>query len=203
MTTTWRLATDGNGETQALVSYGASAPPEFDADTPTMDVFTLGGGGIGEYANIGVEDPAGNLAYQSFGVWYPGSVLPRNSGWWSNTIQSMSATMDGVLDIEHNEWLTPTEWLDDDGRSDAAPSLYAAWDGAFSYIGWQGGWWGADGSMWVYYDVLDGGTTTPVTGSLSLPFDADLAFNIAGENSGTIWSYSGATWTAYTFDSWT
>ncbi|MCP4542038.1 MAG: hypothetical protein GY832_33345 [Chloroflexi bacterium] len=203
LTTTWRLPTDGNGEIQALVLYGDKAPPEHDADSPTMDVATIGEGGTGVYANIGAEDPAGNLAYQSFGPWYPGSERDTDSP-WSGGIQSINATIDGVLDIEHGEWLTPTEWLDDDNRPANTQSLYATWDGLEAYLAWQGGWWETEGTLWAYYDVFsDTGTTQAVTDTISLPFDADLAVSVESADIAYLWTYSSTMWISESLDlSW-
>ena len=83
-----------------------------------------------------------------------------------------------MLDIDHNEWLTATEFLDDDDRPDKTQSLWATWDGHTTYLGWEGGWWNTEGTLWAYYDLLTGGTTSPVTGSVSLPFDADVTVQV-------------------------
>jgi len=50
--------------------------------------------------------------------------------------------------------------------------------------------------MWLYWDVVTGGTTVPVTGTANLPFLADRAIQVV--DNGTIqgWQYIGASWIA-------
>jgi hypothetical protein len=111
----------------------------------------------------------------------------------------MVATIDGQLDVTHHEWLTETELLDTDNRPETPQSLWATWDGLNAFLGWQGGWWENEGMLWAYYDVAAGGTDVPVTGTVSLPFDADFAVSVEDGSTAYLWSYNGATWAAESF----
>jgi hypothetical protein len=199
MTTTWRQPLDGSGTAQAVVMYGntnGNGVPWFEVNG-TSHVTDISEGGDW-YAHVGAEDDAGNVAYEVFGPWYPGSN-DTHEGLWKFGIQSMVETIDGQLDLAHSEWLTETELLDTDNRPETPQSLWAAWDGLKAFLGWQGGWWENEGTLWAYYDVAAGGTDEPVTGTLSLPFDADFAVSIEDANTAYLWSYNGATWTAQSF----
>ena len=148
-------------------------------------------------ASMGARDAAGNLTYIWEGPWYVGLVGDDNLI-WKNRGQSIRSTQDGVVDIKAQEYLTPTEWLDDDTRPARTQSLYATWDGQHSYVAWQGADWSTDGTMWVYYDLIDGGTTTPVTRSVTLPFEADMAVATATTDSGWLhtvrYQFNGSSW---------
>ena len=160
------------------------------------------------YAKVGARDEAGNVSFTVVGPWYAGTVgdpfLP-----WQNNGQTIRNTLDGVVDIQAQEYLTPTEWLDDDIRPLTTQSLYTAWDGSQQYVAWQGADWTSDGTMWVYYDLLDGGTTMPVEGAVMLPFSADVAVKVEVDQwqnavttryefSGSAWEQSG--WASGAYD---
>jgi hypothetical protein len=199
MTTPWRTPLDGSGTAQAVVMYGTTdgeGEPWFEVNDTSHTTDISEGGDW--YAHVGAEDDAGNIAYEVYGPWYPGSNATME-GLWTFGIQSMVATIDGQLDLAHSEWLTATELLDTDNRPERPPSLWAGWDGLKAFLGWQGGWWENEGVLWAYYDVAAGGTDEPVSGTVSLPFDADFAVSIEDGDTAYLWSYNGATWTAESF----
>ncbi len=113
--------------------------------------------------------------------------------------------LDGTVDVEHWEWLTATEYLDDDPRPlQGEQSLYATWDGRFAYVGWEGAWWETDGTLWTYYDVNAGGTTQPISITGSLPFAADFALSVDDANTAVLWTYNGSQWVGEAIDNtWT
>ena len=152
------------------------------------------------YAAIRVEDLGGHRQFYSFGPWYVGTVRD-SSVIWQEREQSIRATLDGHIDIEHLEWLTPTEHLDDDPRPiNGRQAFYAAWDGSGPIVAWEGASWNSQGDLWVYYDLYNGGTTQPITITGSLPFEADLAIHIKDEQHGYVWQYSSGQWQQQTMN---
>jgi len=195
VTFSWLPPTDGSGTVQMRYLAGNN-PPE--SANPTFEIYgTSFTDEINEiadfYANFAADDETDNRTKVDFGPWHGGQLY---GGGWGSTAQSFDNTIDGYLDIEHNEWLTATEWLDDDNRPIKTQSLYSTWDGIRTYVGWKGANWDNDGSLWLYWDISTGGTDVPVTGTLTLPFQADRAIQVV--DNGTIqgWEYIGASWVA-------
>jgi hypothetical protein len=189
----WHLPSDGSSVVNMLYSVGSLS----EEDPPSHD---LSGTSIQVNINdpnfrihIGAEDQVGNIDWRGFGPWYLGQLygVPWDAG---GAFQSIAGTMDGYLDIDHNEWLTATEWLDEDDRPGIAQSLYATWDSYQSYIGWQGAKWDSDGTIWVYWDLWNGGTSVPVTGTQTLPFDADYAVSVSDSSTAQGWAFDGVIW---------
>ena len=202
VTFAWAMPIDGSdtlvhlgtfAEFDASDEDAVNTPPEtvLGGNTHATTIRTDAGGPF--YAKIGAQDEAGNITYMIEGPWYAGLVTEYRLP-WNNTFQSIRNTLDGTIDIAHQEYLTPTEWLDDDPRPATAQSLYAAWDGGRSYVAWQGADWSTDGTMWVYYDLLNGGTTTPVSGAVTLPFEADVAVTTSDGLQMTRYIYDGSAW---------
>ncbi len=153
----------------------------------------------GFYVMVGAIDHAGNKVLETFGPWIGSNV--RSESNWTSTLQSIF--LDGEIEIETNEWLTETELLDWDVRPAVEQRLYATWDGARPFVGWEGAWWETDGDMWVYHDVLNGGSNQPAVGSnITLPFDADYAFQIIDDVVAYEWTWDAqsATWQSKLLD---
>ncbi|MFZ0545430.1 MAG: cohesin domain-containing protein [Candidatus Promineifilaceae bacterium] len=191
VTFTWDLPIDGSSVTHLLGNFGSADPnvPPTNPIYTTTYVAEIDDPNFG--AQIGAADEVGNVDWRYFGPWYLGQLYGVP---WPGSFQSIELTMDGFLDIQHDEWLTDTEWLDTDERPGIDQSLYATWSGRRSYIGWQGANWDEDGTMWIYWDLYDGGTTTPVSGTVSLPFEADYAVRVSDEWTSTGWKYDGSAW---------
>ncbi|MCB8944437.1 MAG: tandem-95 repeat protein [Ardenticatenaceae bacterium] len=191
VTITWDLPLDGSYFSQMLANFGSGDPatPPSSPQNQTSVVRVIDAPNF--YANIGAEDEVGNIDWRSFGPWYLGQMYGQP---WYTTFQSIALTMDGILDIRHDEWLTATEWLDEDERPNIPQSLYSTWEARNAYIGWQGANWDNDGTMWVYWDVNAGGTTSPVTGSVTLPFAADFAANVSDSDISGGWQFDGVNW---------
>ena len=193
----WREPVDGSSRVQMYANFGTqeeSDPPTAPINETSADRAIEGPGVF--RASIGGADQSGNIDWVFYGDWWVGSVGSPFVDWNEGSgSQSLALTSDGILEIDHNEWLTATEWLDDDDRRGIPQSLYATWDGRNSYIGWQGASWDNDGTMWVYWDILDGsGTDVPVAGTVSLPFAADYAVNVGAGFTSDGWAYDGANW---------
>ena len=193
---TWVVPTDGSSEVTMLGRFGPG-----DNDSPPTNVmptnYRLGeivGEGEEWYAVVGAEDEVGNVDWMWIGPWYAGQV--RGGVPWGGANQSIEFTLDGVIDLTHSEYLTATEWLDTDSRSGSPQSLYNAWASSISFVGWSGADWETDGTLFVYYDLYDGGTTQPIsyTGSISLPFAADYAATYDGVNFVKGWAFDGSSW---------
>ena len=136
---------------------------------------------------FGVRDEAENVVYNEFGPWKGGDVAGRPPDYpeWAG-FQYLER--DGFLDITHNEWLTATEFLDDDERPSLTQSLWTTWDSYSAYIGWQGASWGPDGTLWVYFDLFAGGSNIGMDGR-QLPFDADFAVSAVDADTAYFWHY--------------
>ena len=151
------------------------------------------------YAHLAAGDGAGNYNIQDFGPWYV------NSGQFCLNPQQ-PITLDGNLDLDHNEWL-PSTFLGDDERpsftgspvSRDPQSLYTIWDANAFYVGWRGGWWAVDGTLFVYLSTGGTGSTqliSPTTTSNGLPFAADVAVAITGKTQSTLYRFVSGAWQA-------
>jgi len=200
LTMSWREPTDSSGTTRVLISR---------ENEPGQDPYGIVNGNsvvisLAEdethYVTLGVADVGGNQTNYYFGPWYTGSVRDDNAFFeWQHRNQSIyrgDEGLDGSVDVEYWEWLEATEYLDDDIRpiQQGEQSLYATWDGGYAYVGWEGAWWESDGLLWVYYDVIAGGTTEPISMTGSLPFEADYAISLDDADNATRWAYSGGQW---------
>ncbi len=196
ITVTMNQPTDGSAteELVTMMTNDGIGVPWF-VITDTTYVHNLAGPGTW-YIHNGVQDASGNLTHDVNGPWFMGSVRAEG-GFWQNKFQSIyiGDSFDGRLNLTHNEWLTPTELLDDDGRSGQTHSLYATWDGATAFSGWDGGWWENDGTLWLYYDLHNGGLTQLAGGITgTLPIEADYALSIDSPTSGALWTVNGGLW---------
>ncbi|MFQ5813431.1 MAG: Ig-like domain-containing protein, partial [Anaerolineae bacterium] len=164
-----------------------------------------------------VEDNAGNRVVGHYGPWYvevPG--LPPVS----------SIIVDGVLDIEHYEWLPDTERLGQDDRSGQPQELFISWDEDQVFLGWQGADPGVDGDLLWYFDTGPGGISDfgfrisdfrlkalsdPQSLTLwdlelermgavqwTLPFEADAYFIFRGDGSFDVYRWDGGAWNEVT-----
>jgi hypothetical protein len=168
------------------------------------------------YVHLATADALGNTLVRHFGPWYVGTT--KETGVFAATglnrllglsavacvDQQQSIILDGVLDVDLNEWRTDTELLATDERSGTSQSLYFAWDGSHSYLGWQGSRWAVDGTMFAYFDTTAGGTTTAIDvtpgGTAltlpALPFAADYAVAVDSPTVGGLWRWDGTAWVA-------
>ena len=195
VTFSWVVPTDGSSEVTMLGEFGQTDPdiPPTAVQPTNSAARTISEAGA-YYAVVGAEDEVGNVAWISVGPWYAGQLhdfmLP-----WQGTLQSIYATTDGLVDIDHDEYVLATEWLDDDTRPVNTQSLYATWDADNSFTAWQGADWATDGTMWLYYDLWDSaGTTMPVSGTVTLPFEAEYAVSYDGNNISS-WEFESGAWT--------
>ncbi|NJO05159.1 MAG: PKD domain-containing protein, partial [Chloroflexaceae bacterium] len=134
-------------------------------------------------------DGAGNSETSHFGPWYVGNTDLSTVC----SARGQAITLDGFLDVANNEWTT-SEFLDDDERAGQARMLYATWDADHFYIGWQGARWQIDGELIAYLDTQTGGSTSALSGAITLPFAADYAIVIEDEITGTLYEYDGSQW---------
>ncbi|NJL34258.1 MAG: hypothetical protein HC893_10825 [Chloroflexaceae bacterium] len=141
------------------------------------------------YAHIKMIDGAGNSETSHFGPWYVGNTDLSTVC----SARGQAITLDGFLDVANNEWTT-SEFLDDDERAGQARMLYATWDADHFYIGWQGARWQIDGELIAYLDTQTGGSTSALSGAITLPFAADYAIVIEDEITGTLYEYDGSQW---------
>jgi hypothetical protein len=161
------------------------------------------------YVHVGVADALGNTKVWHFGPWHVGTV--KQPGAFLAALSShfgapavacsdgrQSIILDGELHVELNEWVAATEKLATDERSGTGQDLYFTWDGANSYLGWQGSLWTVAGTMYAYFDVAAGGSTTPIPGpgpSLpALPFAADYAAFVDSPTAGGLLHWNGTAW---------
>ena len=188
ITVCYPLSLDGSGWTNTA-GFTINDDEEITGIFPSGEAcatqFNSEGAPVG--FNMGIIDEQQNMDYDEIGDWY-GETLGNNG--------ISSIQRDGLLDIQFNEWISATEFLDDDERPERVQSLWTSWDGYFPYVGWQGANWGSDGVMWLYLDVFNGGTTQPVSGTVTLPFDADIATAVLDEQTALRWIYNAGT------DSW-
>ncbi|HSH04040.1 MAG TPA: LamG-like jellyroll fold domain-containing protein [Anaerolineae bacterium] len=195
ITVSWTAPTDGSGYAVTKVLSGQTngvGVPSFNKYTTSGSMTT---GEVSDwYYHIGSGDEAGNLVYDTIGPWKSGQVYDVP---WGGALQSLNFSIDGMMDIAHNEWLTATELLGEDERPETTQKLYATWDAYSTFLAWQGAAWDEDGELWLYWDVIDGaGTNQPVSGTVALPFAADHAVRVTdSENiANKSWRYDGANW---------
>ena len=183
ITICWPQALDGSGWTQTAsftITDTETITGIFPSGNPCATQFNSEGAGVG--FNAGLIDEQQNLAYQELGDWYG-----ETDG--DNGISSIQR--DGWLAIQHNEWISATEFIDDDERPERTQNFWTSWDGYYPYIGWQGATWGPDGEMWIYLDIYSGtGTTQPLSGTVTLPFDADSVVHVFGTDSARQYNYN-------------
>ncbi len=192
---TWSDLTDGSGNASVLaaVDQVSNTVPSQVASGSSYSA-SLGGTGTW-YAHLMTKDSAGNTWLRHFGPW-------TVAGATRASLPQQSIVVDGLIDVQHGEWVTATERLDDDLRPAGQPQeLYAIWDDSYFYTAWQGALWALDGTLAVYLDVRDGGTTDVLTansvnlGIAPLPMAADNAVTVSGPNAGALWQYvDGSGW---------
>lgn len=166
------------------------------------------------YVHIATADAVGNTLVRHFGPWHVGTVeettflaagmLDRLFGPSAVDCADRRQTIDvdGVLELDLDEWRDDTELLATDERSGVGQDLYFAWDGVNSFLGWQGARWIPDGTLFAYFDVAAGGTTTPMAatpggialGLPALPFAADYAAAVDSDTLGGLWRWNGSAW---------
>lgn len=204
-----RLAVDQTPDTTpTAVVAGQSATRALDA--------------LGDwYVHIATADAVGNTLVRHFGPWHVGTVdqttffaaaAVRRLLGMSGTAglsavdcadRRQTIAVDGVLELDLDEWRADTELLATDTRSGTSQDLYFTWDGVNSFLGWQGARWVIDGTLFAYFDVGAGGTTAPLAATPggtaltlpALPFAADYAVAVDGPAEGGLWRWSGSAWT--------
>ncbi|MCP4167500.1 MAG: hypothetical protein GY759_16645 [Chloroflexi bacterium] len=185
----WSSISDGSGSPGILVAVDTISNT-MPSESVTGDSYTASLSGTGNwYAHLAVTDPSGNIYLRHYGPWIVDGALSATATF------SKAIILDGVVDIDHGEWLPDSEHLDDDTRPSRRQDLYATWDDSFLYVAWQGALWQLDGTLAVYLDVSDGGATDVLSyqdnplGKAPLPFLADYAIAISGPNQGGLWRY--------------
>lgn len=198
---TWTAPVDGSGMFSTLLAADqvtGTIPSVAVAGSTASVMLSLPGDW---YIHIAARDLAGNLFILQYGPWHVGNFADFQT---ACADRRQTIRVDGLLDLQHNEWLD-TERLDDDERPFIASSLaevtslYTSWDGEAFYLGWQGAWWALDGELWAYFDTQPGGSTTGIetsAGPVELPYPADLSLNITGPAEGNLWQYSEGQWSA-------
>ncbi|MEZ4768662.1 MAG: hypothetical protein R2844_09585 [Caldilineales bacterium] len=192
---TWSEVTDGSGDASVLVAVDqiSNTVPSQVASGNSYSA-NLSGAGTW-YAHLMTRDGAGNTWLRHFGPWtVAGSTL--------ESLPRQSIIVDGLVDLQHGEWIAASELLDDDLRPAGQPQeLYAIWDDSYFYTAWQGALWALDGTLAVYLDARAGGTTDVLTangvamGIAPLPMAADYAVTVSGPNAGALWQYvDGSGW---------
>lgn len=188
---TWTVPQDGNDFTAlfAQVSQIDQAP----ATAPVSGTTLLGAlNAPGTWwTQLRVADGAQNQWSRQYGPWYVGTVdaaIACNA-------RRQTISINGALAVPQAEWRTDRELLAHDWRSGRQQSLYATWDGAAFYLGWQGAWWSLDGTLFAYLDALPGGLNAPVDGTdRVLPLLADYAFEVSGPGTGRLWQVVSGAW---------
>ncbi len=209
----WYPSFDGSGTTDFLLvadQVTDTIPSDSDLIGPVTSAnveFPLPGDW---YVHLAVRDAVGNLAVQHYGPWHVGTFSESTIN-FADRVQTI--VVDGHIDSQRvsqsteaygHEWNT-NEYLDDYKRRGPKAVLdwwdpqlmYVTWDGANLFMAWQGAWWDVDGSLWVYVDAGDGGTTQLVNGISTcqqLPFEADYAIHITGSEDGNLWIWTGTAW---------
>ncbi|MCW5849363.1 MAG: VCBS repeat-containing protein, partial [Anaerolineae bacterium] len=193
LTIQWQTPSDSGGAVTVLLDVVQSAV--FTPATPVVGnsaARSLNANGDW-YVHISARDAVGNRADYRYGPWHVGRFI--DAGLCQDRSQTIS--LDGLLDRLNQEWRTDSEWLGDDARPKTPQSLYATWSGNAFYLGWQGGWWTLDGSLWAYLDTGGGGTNQlvePLAGR-SLPFNASYALKVDSPTQGTLYQANGGVWT--------
>jgi hypothetical protein len=190
---TWSSITDGSGEISVLAAV--------DQITDTVPSQIVSGGSFSAnlnasgawYAHLMVRDGTGNTMLRHYGPWNVASSAGEN-------LPAQAIIVDGLVDVQHGEWLTARERLDDDTRpAGRLQELYAIWDDSYFFSAWQGALWALDGVMAVYLDVQAGGTADVLTvegmdlGIAPLPMAADYAVTISGPQAGNLWRHDSST----------
>ncbi len=187
----WSPPVDASGQADVLVKLDEVAEPDVGAPFTGDPV-------------VGAEHTA---VLNDAGKWYvhltardrAGNESRRDDGPWSvRTAQNRMIDVDGYLDLDHGEWVSATELLDDDERPEVPQRLYASWDASSLYLGWQGAWWPVDGALWVYLGENEG-RTLPVPDTVeevtAVPVMATRAIRVSSPTDITLWTYDGMTWT--------
>jgi hypothetical protein len=199
----WNPPLDGSGQASVRLAVDqATDTIPTQVATGSSAIANLDSAGAW-YVHLTAVDGAGNGLTRHYGPWYVGTFGASGVPFAS---REQSIQIDGFIDIENDEWLEATEFLDD---GESAPSghgrqsFYATWDGSAFYLAWQGAWWTVDGTMWAYLDTGPGGTNQPaeaVQGVTTLPFDADYAVMVTGHSSsdGALRAFDGSTWQTQT-----
>ena len=195
---TWSTVTDGSGEASVLVGVDqiSTTVPSQVASGNSYSA-SLSNAGTW-YAHVMTKDSAGNTWLRHFGPW-------TVSGSTGESLPLQSIIVDGLVDVQHGEWITTTERLDDDTRpAGQTQELYVVWDDSYFYTAWQGALWALDGTLVMYLDVQSGGTTDILNvggndlGIAPLPMSADYAVTVSGPNDGQLWRYiDGSGWQSY------
>lgn len=194
LTITWTMPLDADSMLDVLLAADHVTDTVPSAVVPGTQATALFDTTGEWYVHLSVRDRAGNRTDTHYGPWYAGNA--DAGGACSQRVQTI--ILDGTLDVAHAEWLTARERLDDDERADARQELYATWDGANLYLGWQGAWWPGNGTLWAYLDVAPGGSPQFVNAlpGLGLPFEADYAVEVTTAVTGTLWQHTGGAWQA-------
>jgi hypothetical protein len=166
------------------------------------------------YVHLATADDVGNTMVRHFGPWHVGTVAEAGVFHIAALSQALglqtvacadrrqTIAVDGVLELDLDEWRADTERLETDERSGSGQTLYFSWDGDHSFLGWQGAHWTLDGTMFAYFDVAAGGTTTPLAAGATapalpaLPFAADYAVTVDSPTEGGLWRWDGSSWVA-------
>lgn len=184
----WGPSLDGSGWVTgtSVVENGNGTISLFPK--PDYHVEDVGSEGIPVDFRFGVRDEAENVVYDDFGSWKGGDVAGRPPDYaeWAG-FQYLER--DGFMDITNNEWLTATEFLDDDERAENPQSLWTTWDSYSAYVGWQGASWGPDGSLWLYFDLFTDGSNIGISDGRQLPFEADFAVSAVDADTAYFWHY--------------
>lgn len=205
---TWTAAVDNSSvvtTTAAINQSGTMATGAGALQSGTVMTGSLNANGAW-YAHLDARDPSGNVLNPDYGPWY--------IGLGDYCVANQTVLIDGVIDLAHNEW-TAAEFLDDDERpmlsaDNAIASnnlqvnrrerqrMYVTWDKDYVYVGWRGGWWDIDGTLWVYVGTDSGNPLTqPVspTPAGALPFGASVAVSMTSSSeSAVMYQASSGAW---------
>ena len=196
LTISWNTPLDAGGPVQVLLAVDQVAdttPTAAASGSPATHALSATGDW---YVHLMAQDAAGNQALYHYGPWHVRYLSAGTD--YADSRESI--VLDGLLDLEHDEWQA-SDLLGIDARSGNPQALYASWDGIALYLGWGGAWWTLDGALWAYVNTTTGGTDTGLEG-LTLPagIAADVAVEISGPDAGTLWSWDGSAWVAGTLD---
>jgi len=185
----WNVPVDAGGSVQVLLAVdqiSTTLPSWLMDDTSWIATFRA----VGDwYVHLMAQDAKGNQALYHYGPWHVRDVINPT---FSERRQSI--IVDGLIDLDHNEWLVG-DLLGTDAQGLQTQQLYASWDGQAIYLGWSGAWWTLDGALWAYLDVNGtGGSRWSVGGAHKLPFAADLAVWIDSPETGGLYTWNGSSW---------
>jgi hypothetical protein len=202
LTLSWTPPTAGIGVTTYLVvdqSPGTVPSPTNSslAVSGTTSTVNLSAGGAW-YAHFNYVDLSGNQTIVQIGPWYVDNLATT-----SCSLRAASIIVDGTIGVANGEWRAPASLLDYDLRSGQQVGLSAEWGASALYVAWQGAAWPTDGTLWIYVGTGGPGGTTPVVPlpggvlpSGGLPLNAAYAIDVASPTNGTLWQWSGASWTS-------